>query len=298
MQIKWLFELVLLAAIWGSSFMFMRLSAPELGAFPLTFARTAIATLFLGAILFFTRRDDIHLMLRHWKLLTIIALTSTAIPFSLWSFISLYLESGPMSILNATTPLFGALIAFLWLKEKLSSGALLGLFLGFIGVCVLMIVPQAGVKLAFLPVLGGLLATTCYGIAANLSRARAASLRPMVIATGSQLYSSIVLMPLALWHWPVIQPSSTAWLSTLFLAIACTGFAFFLYFKMISEQGITKTLSVTYLIPLFAMLWGSLFMNEAIEFRTLFGGGFILLGVAFTTGYFKLRKKPLADNPC
>lgn len=291
MQFKWLFELTFLAAIWGSSFMFMRLSVNELGAFPLTFTRTVIATIFLGTILYLTRRKDIHLIFRHWKLLVAIAVASTAIPFVLWSFVSYSLESGPMSVLNATTPLFGALIAFLWLNEKLASSAIVGLFLGFIGVCVLMIVPQAGVNLEVIPVLAALVATTCYGIAANLSRARAAGLTPMVVATGSQLYSSLVLVPLAMATWPETNPSFTAWSSTLVLGVACTGYAFYMYFKMIAEQGITKTLSVTYLIPLFAILWGHLFLDEVIEFRTILGGCFILLGVAFTTGYIKFRKK-------
>lgn len=294
MQIKWLLELFLLAAIWGSSFMFMRLSVPEMGPFVLTFIRTLIATLFLGTILYLSRREDIKLIFRHWRLLTIIALTSTAIPFSLWGFISYSLESGPMSVINATTPLFGALIAFIWLKETLSRSALVGLFLGFIGVFVLMIVPQNGVQLALIPILAGLIATTCYGIAANFSRSRAAGLRPMVIATGSQFYSTLVLVPFTLHTWPSTMPSLTAWYSVIVLGIACTGFSFYLYFKMIAEQGITKTLSVTYLIPLFAMLWGSLFMGELIEFRTVLGGSFILLGVAFTTGYIKLRKTQVA----
>ncbi|UAA39189.1 DMT family transporter [Paraneptunicella aestuarii] len=298
MHLKWLLELVLLAAIWGSSFMFMRLSVVELGAFPMTFTRTVIATLFLGTILYFTRRKDMQLIAKHWKLLVLIALSSTAVPFCLWSFVSYYLESGPMAVLNATTPLFGALIAFVWLKEKLESSAIIGLFLGFIGVCVLMIVPQSGVSLETLPVLVGLMATTCYGIAANLTRAKAKGLPPMAVATGSQLFSSLVLAPFALYTWPEAMPSSTAVWSTVVLGIACTGFAFYMYFKMIAEQGITKTLSVTYLIPLFAILWGSLFLGEIIEFRTLLGGGFILLGVAFTTGYIRLGRKRLAETNC
>lgn len=290
MHIKWFFELLFLAAIWGSSFMFMRLSVPELGPLNLTFTRTVIATVFLAGMLYFSRREDMKLIFRHWKLLTIIAMTSTTVPFCLWGYVSYHLESGPMSVLNATTPLFGALIAFLWLNERLGTGALMGLGLGFIGVFVLMIVPQNGITLALMPIIAGLCATTCYGIAANLSRARAAGLRPMVVATGSQLYSSIVLAPFALFFWPASPISTTAWGSAIVLGIACTGFAFYLYFRMIAEQGITKTLSVTYLIPLFAILWGSIFMDESIEFRTILGGGFILLGVAFTTGYFKLGK--------
>lgn len=290
-QYKWVFELVLLSAVWGSSFMFMRIASPEIGAMPLTFIRCIIATLILGAIVYFQRKEDIRLIFKHWFMLTALAITNTALPFSLWGYVSLTLESGPMGVINATAPMFSSLIAFFWLKEKLSYSAMFGMLLGFFGVAILMIVPKDNINLETIPVLLGLFACVNYGLAACISKARAAGLRPMTVAAGSQLYSAIVLLPLALAVWPEQAPSMSAIYSTAFLGIACSGFAFYLYYKLIVEQGIARTMTNMYLLPLFAILWGALFMGEQLEMRTMVGGALILTGVAFTTGYIKLRKK-------
>lgn len=290
MQVKWLVELFVLAAIWGASFIFMRISVPEMGTFGLTFTRTAIAAIFLGLILYFTNKAHIRKIFRYWSTLCLIALCGTAIPFSLWGIVSNSLESGPMAVLNATTPLFGSLIAYLWLKESLSRNTAIGLSLGFVGVCVMMLVPQEGMTFDSFAISLGLLASAGYGLTANISRAKAAGLSPMVVATGSQFYSSLFLAPFALYFMPDVMPSLTAWASASVLGVLCTGYALYKYFQMIAEQGISKTLSVTYLIPLFAMLWGALFLGEPIESRTLFGGAFILFGVACTTGYIRFRR--------
>lgn len=290
MQTKWLIDLFVLAAIWGASFMFMRISVPEMGSFGLTFFRTFVAAIFLGLVLFLRNKNELIKIYRYRNLLALIALCSTTVPFTLWSMVSLSLESGTMAVINATTPMFGAIIAFVWLQERLSKNAIFGLLLGFTGVCILMIVPQAGVKIEFHPVILGLMATTCYGTAANLTRAKSKGLSPMIVATGSQLYSALFLLPLAIYFPPEKLPSLAAIGSATILAILCTGYALYLYFQLITEQGITRALSVTYLIPLFAMFWGWLFLDETLEARVLFGGLFILIGVAFTTGYFKLRQ--------
>lgn len=199
-----------------------------------------------------------------------------------------------MAVINATTPMFGALIAFLWLKETLSKSAVFGLMLGFTGVCVIMIVPKAGANIELLPVLFGLMAATCYGTAANLTKAKAHGLSPMLVATGSQFYSSIFLFPLALYFLPAAIPSTAALGSAIILAVLCTGYALYMYFQLIAEQGITKTLSVTYLIPLSAIFWGWLVLDEQLALRVFIGGVCILAGVAFTTGYLKLRRKTLS----
>ncbi|UAA39190.1 DMT family transporter [Paraneptunicella aestuarii] len=294
MQLKWVFELLLLSAIWGSSFMFMRIASPEIGAMPLTFIRCVIATVILGAIVYFTRKTELRLILRHWFLLTALAITNTALPFSLWAYVSLFLESGTMGIINATAPMFGVLIAFFWLGEKLTSGALLGLVLGFLGVAMLLIDPASGLSLDIVPVLIGLFACVNYGLAACISKAYAEGLRPMTIAAGSQLYSSLVLLPFALMSWPEQAASAEAWSSTLFLGVACSGFAFYLYYKLIAEQGIAKALTNMYLLPLFAILWGALFLNEQLQLKTFVGGAVVLLGIALTTGLVRVEKRRTA----
>ncbi|MCY7294999.1 DMT family transporter [Alteromonas sp. a30] len=291
MQVKWLAELFFLAAIWGASFIFIRISIPEMGVFGVTFFRTAIAALFLGIILYATNKANIRKIFRYWGTLSLIALCGTAIPFSLWGFVSQFLASGTMAVLNAATPLFGTFVAYMWLKEPFHSNTIIGLILGFIGVCVMMLVPQEGIQLDTLAICLGLLASACYGLSANITRAKAAGLSAMTVATGSQLYSTLFIAPIAIYFMPETVPGFDALISASVLGIVCTGYALYKYFQMIAEQGISKTLSVTYLIPLFAMLWGALFLGEPIEARTLLGGACILLGVAFTTGYFSFRRR-------
>lgn len=291
MQFKWVIELLILSAVWGSSFMFMRLASPEIGPTPLTFIRCIIATGILGTIVYFSYKEELKHILTHWWPLTLLAITNTALPFSLWGYVSLFMESGPMGVINATAPMFSSLIAFVWLKEKLSGSAIFGMALGFTGVTVLLISPGDDVSIALFPALLGLFACANYGLAACISKAKAAGLKPMTVAAGSQFYSALVLLPFAAATWPEAMPSTTAISSTLFLGVACSGYAFYLYYKLIVEQGIARTMTNMYLIPLFAILWGGLFLGEELALRTALGGAIILVGVAFTTGYLRLGRK-------
>lgn len=290
-QFKWIAELMLLSAVWGSSFLFMHIASPEIDPMALTFVRCVIATLILGTIVYTTDKHSLRSMLRYWPMLTLLGITNTALPFSIWGYVTEHLESGTMGIINATAPMFGALIAWVWLKEALKLSVIFGMLLGLGGVTILLILPQDSLTIEPIPVLMGLFACFNYGIAACLSRAKAAGLTPMQVATGSQLYAAIVLLPFTIAVWPEQMPSTAAIASTLFLGVACSGLAFYLYYKLIAEQGVARALANMYLIPLFAILWGALFLDEVLAMRTLIGGALVLIGVAFTTGYFSFQRK-------
>ena len=290
MTVRPLIELPLLAAIWGASFIFMKLGGAEFGPFLFMAIRTLIASVFLLPLLLLNKQ---HLNLNGYYLkIFIMAMFSTAIPFILFGWATLTLTAGITSVLNATTPMFGAIVAFLWLKDKLSLSAVFGLILGFIGVYFLMydklVIAQEDV---ILPTLAVMLASLCYGISANFTKRYLTCVKPLALATGSQVSATLVLLPISLFFLPETIPSDSAMLSVLLLGILCTGIAYVIFFRLITFLGPTKAISVTYLIPVFGLFWGVIFLNEIITSWMMLGCGFVLSGVALTTGAVKLRKK-------
>lgn len=285
-------ELVLLAALWGASFLFMREGAPQFGPIALIALRTGIAALFLLPILLLGRQQ--RYIFSQWRPILIVGLTNTAIPFCLFSYTTLSLAAGFTSILNATAPMFAAIIAFLWLRQKLTLTAMAGLLVGFGGVFVLVTGKEGGmVRIEWLPILAALAATFLYGFAANYTKKALNGVPSLAIATGSQLYSALALSPLAWLTWPASMPGAEAWWQVGALGIACTGLAYILYFHLIEKVGVSNSITVAYLVPLFGVLWGALFLDEVLHFSMFAGGGMILLGVALTTGMMaKLRRQP------
>lgn len=279
-------ELVLLAALWGASFLFMRLGVHEFGPVPLAAARVGLASLMLIPVL--TLRGQLGELRKHWRGLLLVGALNGAIPFALFSFAALSITAGLSSIVNATTPLWTAVVAFVWLRQGLTPLRVLGLVIGFAGVAYL-----AWDKASFKPgadhsgllaVLACATATFCYGVAANATKRYLAGVPPLAVATGSQFAAALLLALPAAWLWPAAMPGALAWGSALGLAALCTALAYILYFRLMSRVGPTNTVSVTFLIPLFAILWGFLFLDEAITARMLAGGGIILVGIALALG--------------
>ena len=275
-------KLFLLGAIWGSSFLFMREAAPEFGIYALVEIRTVLATVFL--LPFVLMRKQLADIKSYWHHIALIGVINTAVPFALFNYSSLHLEAGYNSILNATAPMFGAVIAFLWFADKLSKAGVIGLLIGFFGVIQLSWAKLAGGEVSFFPIATALLATCCYGIAASYMKRFMQGIRPLAIACGSQLFASIVLLPIAIVTWPSVAPSQSAWIQAVTLAIPCTGIAYILYFDLIAKEGPAKAITVAYLVPLFGVIWGTVFLNERLSIPVLIGGLCILLGVALTTG--------------
>ena len=284
--------LLLLASIWGGSFIFMRVAAPEFGIYVLVAIRTVLATSVLLPILMMT--GGVSQIFRHWFPIALVGLANTAVPFALFNYSSLHLEAGVNAILNATAPMFGALVAWLWLGDKLTPTAIGGLALGFLGVTVISQQKLGEGDISFVPILTALLATTCYGIAASMMKRWLQGVRPLVVATGSQAMASVMLAPFALSTLPATMPSTNAWLNAVALAILGTAIAYILYFKLIANVGPAKAISVAYMVPLFGIIWGVLLLQEHLSLQTIIGGVMILTGVALTTGVIGIIKRSRA----
>ncbi len=288
-------ELLLLAALWGGSFLFMRIAAPVLGPVWLIELRVLITGLAL--LPFLIRLNLWGEVQRHWRSLLVVGCINSAIPFSLLAFASISLPAGFTSILNATTPLFGTIVAFVWLQEKLTITRIIGFILGFLGVMILM--GWQAVKLTptfVMALLAGLLAALAYAIAAPYVRQKLTGVHSLAATVGSQLGAAFLLLPALPFTTPPKPITTNVLIAVLALALLSTAFAYLLYFRLIQTIGSTKALTVTYLIPLFAMLWGLLFLNETISSPMILGCSLILLGTAIANDLFTKRrfKKPLS----
>jgi drug/metabolite transporter (DMT)-like permease len=285
---KYFIELLLLSAIWGASFLFMRNTSADFGPIMLITLRTGIAALVL--IPFLLYQQQWQLMCRYWLPILLVALTNTAIPFCLFSYSTLYLGAGYASVLNATAPMFAAVVGFYWLKDNLSLVAVLGLIVGFIGVLLLSLARQnTDFETSLLPILAALCATLLYGVAACLTKRYLQGVNPLAIATGSQCFAVLVLAPLSLFFWPATMPSIQSWWQVLALGVVCTAIAYILYFRLIANVGAAKAITVAYLVPVFGVLWGMTFLNEYLTPGMWFGAALVLLGVALTTGLIRRR---------
>ncbi|MDP3521995.1 MAG: DMT family transporter [Hydrogenophaga sp.] len=280
-------EFVLLAALWGASFMFMRFGAAEFGAWAAAGCRVGLAALVLLPLLW--RSGQLGLLRQRAGALFVSGLLSSAIPFALYSYAVMSISTGLSAILNATTPLFGALVAWLWLQDRPDRNRLLGLALGFAGVALLSwekaSFKAGGTGWAVLACLG---ATLCYGVAANYAKRCLAGVPPLVNATGSQIGATVGLAVPTLLFWPEQAPSAQAWLAIVALAVFCSALAYILYFRLIAHAGPSKAVTVTFLIPLFAVFYGTLFLGESLTGWMVVCGAVILLGIALATGLLRL----------
>ena len=284
-------DFLLLAAIWGASFLFTRIAVVEFGALPTAAARVTVAAVFLWTLLWW--HGLVPQFRRHWKPIMLIGLFNSGIPFALFAFALLAISTGLSAILNATVPLFGALVAWGWLKDRPSGTRVLGLVIGFAGVAML-----AWDKATFRPdasgiapawaVLACLLATVCYAFAASAAKRYLTGLPPLVTATGSQLGASVGLALPAAWLWPAQMPGTHAWLAVIVVGIVCTGIAYILYFRLIEQAGPARALAVTFVVPVFAVAYGALFLDEHVTAWMLLCGAVIVCGTALSTGLVKV----------
>lgn len=291
MNVKQFMILMILAALWGGSFLFMRVAVPEFGPLSLIALRAGIAALFLIPVMLIRKRGHIQQIKPNLTALSIVALFNIALPFVLLAYALLHVTSGVGSVLNATTPMFGALIGWLWLRQALSNSAMLGLFLGFIGVFILVDVKlsanNAGI---LLPIAGALVATASYGFAVNYTRETLQGVESLVIATATQTIATLMLLPLAIIYWPEQSPSLTAWINVIALGILSTGIAFILYFYLLKQIGAVRLTTVTFYIPIFGIGFGALLLDEQIGLQMLMGAAVIVIGTMLTSGVWKIRR--------
>ena len=284
-------DLVLLAALWGASFLFMRVTAPHFGAVPLAALRVAGAALVLLPLL--TVHSGLGPLRRHWRPIALVGVSNSALPFLCFSFAALSINAGLSSILNATSPMFGALIAMLWLREASSTSRVAGLMIGFAGVAGLAWKPTgigsgADGPSASLAVGLCLVGSLLYGFSACFARHALAGVNSLAVATGSQLSAALVLVLPAWWAWPATNPPLHQWLAVLALALFCTGIAYVLYFRLIARVGPASAISVTFLVPAFALFWAAVFLDEAVTPVMLALCAVTLLGTSLATGMLRL----------
>lgn len=290
---NWAIDFVLLAAIWGSSFLFMRISTVEFGPLPTAAVRVAIAAAFLLPLVLL--RGLGATLVKNWRHVFLIGMFNSGIPFACFSFALLSITTGLSAILNATVPMFGALVAWLWLKDKPNHSRLLGLVVGFAGVAMLAwdkatFKPDASGVAPGWAVLACLLACICYALSASYTKRYLTGLPPLVTAAGSQIGATLGLALPALWLWPAKMPGSSAWLALLVVGVLCTGIAYILYFRLIATAGPARALAVTFVVPVFAVFYGVLFLGEAVTLWMLLCAVVIVCGTALSTGLLKIGR--------
>lgn len=285
-------DLVLLAALWGGSFLFMRMGAGEFGPVALAAVRCAGASLLLLPLL--TARGQWPALRASWRGIAFVGITNSALPFLLFGVAALAITAGLSAIFNAATPLATALIAATWWHERLTRWRWLGLAVGLGGVGWLAwdraaLKDSAHGVSAALAIGACLVATLLYGFSANYTKRKLPHVPPMVMAAGSQLSAALVLALPALALWPATMPGAAAWAATIALALLCTGVAYILYFRLITHAGATNASAVTFLIPAFAVLWGWMFLDESLNAIMAAACGVILVGTALAMGLLPRR---------
>ena len=270
------FELTLLGAIWGGSFLFMRVAAADFGPLPLVEARLALGALVLTPFLWKARAQFTS---RLWLRIFGIAAINSVTPFVLFAWGAEHAPAGIGAITNAMTVMFTTLVAFFFFGERLSARRLIGLTAGFVGVAILASGKTAGADVTQ-AALAGTAASVCYGIGINLVRRYLTGLPPAAVAAANLLAGAALLAPLALYEWPAHPIPATSWLSAVLLGILCTGAAFVLYYRLIMRIGASRASTVTYLIPLFGVIWAWLILGEPLTGTMAAAGVLILAGVA------------------
>ncbi|WP_321961714.1 DMT family transporter [Paraburkholderia sp. J7] len=291
-----LVQLVILAALWGGSFLFIRVGVTDFGVAPLMALRVGIGALFLLLVLFSRRpaREALGtLRERAWPLF-VVGILNSAAPFCLFAWAELTLSAGVTSVINATTPLWGAVVAYVWLKDRLSGLRVVGLAIGFAGVLALVwdqVVTHAGdgasSTSAVLAALAALVAAALYGVAASYTKRHLTGADPLTVAAGTMTGATLVLAPIALVTWPAAPISLHAWGAVLGLGVACTGVAYLLFFRLIAAVGPARAITVTFVIPIFGILWGALFLGERVSMGMVEACAAILVGTALATGFVK-----------
>lgn len=273
--------LVLLGAIWGGSFLFMRIAVSSFGPAYLIELRVFFAALTLTIIALLMRRSFKRQGLtKHYLIL---GMFNSALPFLLFAYAAQTVSASVLSVLNSTAPFWGVLIGAVWLKQPISARTLLGCLSGLIGVGALVNIQTMPPMSEVLPILAGLAATLSYGIASNYTKI-APKVGAFDNALGNLWASTFIILPVLLVQPLPSSPALPVWWAVIALGVVCTGIAYILYFRLIDLMGAAQALTVTFLIPLFGILWGHLFLNEPIGPNTLLGAVCVLVGVMLVTG--------------
>ncbi len=277
---KWLTlgEITVLGAIWGASFLFMRVAAPEFGAVALVELRLAFGA---AVLLPFLWRSRALFPRALWPRLALIGAINSALPFLLFAWAAQQAPAGVGAIANAMTVLFAALVGFLFFGERIGARRAVALLVGFAGVVVLASGKVAGVSVGW-AVVAGATAAFLYGVGLHLVRRHLSGLPPAAVAAATLGTSALLLLPFAVAGWPTGAISAEAWGSAALLGVLCTGIAYVAYYRLVARIGANRTSTVTYLVPLFGVAWAWLLLDEPLTVPMAIAGLLILGSVAFS----------------
>jgi drug/metabolite transporter (DMT)-like permease len=276
--------LVALGALWGGSFLFIRVAVPSLGPLLLMELRVGIASL---ALVLFAGAVDRRPKLRaRWRQFLLIGTLNAAIPFTLIAAAEIHLTASLAAILNSTTVMFAAVAAAVWSADPLTTRKVIGIVLGVLGVAVLVGWDPVELDGAVLLSVGAMLAASLsYGISAVYVKRTFVGVPPLEMAIGQLTGATVVLFPFAALSIPEQRPPAAAAIaSVLALALLSTALAYLFYFRLITNVGPTSTVTVTLLVPVFGLLFGVLFLDEPVGPGTLAGLGIVLGSVVLVTG--------------
>ena len=275
--------LIVLGAVWGASFLFIRVAAPALGPFPLMGTRVALAALALTPfVVALGRFPEVR---ERWRQFLFVGVLNGAVPFSLIAFAETEITASLASILNSTTVLFSVVVAAAWFGDPLTLRKVFGVALGISGVAVLVGLDPMPLNGAVLTAVGAmLLGSLCYALGGSYIKETFSGVRPLTMAFGQQAGASVLLVPLAAATLPGEAPPAPVALSAAGLALVSTAFAYLLYFSLIARVGPTSTLTVTFLSPGFGVMFGVVLLGEPFGLGTVLGLGIVLLAVALVTG--------------
>lgn len=272
------FELALLGAIWGSSFIFMRIGASDFGATPLIEVRLATGALVLLPALWLGRAA---FRAEHWPWIALVGLINSAIPFSLFAWAAQRAPAGIGAITNSLAVPFTALVAFLFWRERIGVARVVALLAGFVGVVVLASGKAAGAGVAPAAA-AGTFAAFLYGVAGNLIRRRLHGVPPVALGGATLVCATLWLAPVAVFYWPDHPVAMKTWGSAITLGVLCTGIAYAFYFRLLQRIGPTRASTVTYLVPLFAFGWAWAILSEPVTLAMAIAATLILGGVAIS----------------
>jgi drug/metabolite transporter (DMT)-like permease len=266
------FELLALGAIWGGSFLFMRIAAADFGPFALVEVRIVLGALILLPFLWQARAQLTRV---HWQRFAIVGALNSAIPFTLFAWGAERAPAGIGAIANSLTVLFTALVALLVYGDRIGRRRAMAMFAGFVGVVVLARGKTAGDNVAAAAI-AGTVASLSYGFAANFTRRWFVDVPPLAAVAGTLGCAGVMIAPLAVVAWPTVSPPPLAWLSAGLLGVLCTGIAYALFFRLIQRVGAARASTCTYLVPLFGVAWGWLLLDEVPTATMLVAGALIL----------------------
>ena len=271
-------ELGVLGAIWGASFLFMRVAVHDFGAIPLVEVRLALGSLVLLPFLW---RARAQFPAKLWPKIVVIGAINSAVPFMLFAWAAQRAPAGIGAIANAMTVLFTALVGFLFFGEKIGGRRSVALLVGFLGVVVLASGKTAGASISW-AVAAGAGAAFLYGIGINLVRRHLTGLPPAAVASATLGVSALLVLPFALSSWPSHAIPMKSWFSATLLGVLCTGAAFVMYYRLIARIGANRASTVTYLIPVFGVAWAWLLLDEPLTLTMGIAGAMILGSVALS----------------